>query len=395
MATKTSFLELVEVIGLSGRDNQGGYNTQGDLKYKTPDGVTYESLWSLFTSSLDEFSKHKSALVQMLTFPVTSQTEKVPRIGGFAFEEASEFGVPQSKRTELQFYQLAYDFKDYDLALRYTWKFLRDSGSNQVKAYHNEAMKADQKLIFRKIMEAIFDNRNRSASIEGLVYNVHPLYNGDTMVPPEYNGTTFTAPHDHYIVSGGTKVDPESVEDAVEHIRHHGYNESTGSQIVCLCHKSDLQEVRKFRFGQTSNGTVANYDFVQSEGSSPLIVPNAEGLLGRQPQGTWNGMKVSGSYDDVLYIQEPTMPAGYMLFLASGGAISGTNLVGFREHEDAAWRGLRLLPGNQNRYPLIDGFYQRSFGTGIRQRGGAVVLQIKASGSYDIPTKWQNGGGFE
>jgi hypothetical protein len=39
-------------------------------------------------------------------------------------------------------------------------------------------------------------------------------------------------------------------------------------------------------------------------------------------------------------------------------------------------------------YPLIDSFYQRGFGTGVRQRGGGVVMQIKASGVYDIPTPY-------
>ncbi|AHN84029.1 major head protein [Mycobacterium phage Hawkeye] len=391
------FLQVLSVVGLSGRqDNQGGYNTQADIKYKTSDGVPYNDLWGLFTGALDAWNQHKSKIVQLLTFNVTSQTEKVPRIGQFGFEKASEFGVPQSKRTDLNFYQLAYDFEDYDLAFRYTWKFLRDSPSNQIKAYHNQAMQADLKLIHRKVMEAIFDNRQREASIEGLLYNVYPLYNGDSMVPPEYNGTTFTSGHNHYLVSNGTKIDSQDVEDMADHIREHGYNEENGTKLVAFAHKAEIQEVRKFRFGQTNNNSaVANYDFVQSPAQSPLYLPNAEGLLGKQPQDFWNGLRVQGSYDDVLWIEEPTMPAGYVLMLATGGTLAQQNLVGFREHEDAAWRGLRILPGNQTRYPLVDGFYQRSFGTGIRQRGGAAVLQIKASGTYDIPTKWTNGGGYE
>ncbi|QBJ04731.1 major capsid protein [Mycobacterium phage Delton] len=393
---RESFLEIIAVVGLSGHDNQGGYNTAGDIKYKTADGVSYDSLWNLFSNVTDEWNKHKSKMVQLMTFPVTNQTEKVPRIGQFGFEKASEFGVPESKRTELSFYQLAYDFEDYDLAFRYTWKFLRDAPSSQIKAYHNQALQADAKLIHRKVMEAIFDNREREADIEGLPYKVYPLYNGDNMIPPEYNGTTFSTGHNHYLVSGGTKIDSADVEMAADHIREHGYTEENGTQLIAFAHKAEIQEVRRFRFGQTNNNSaVANYDFVQSQGESPLYLPNADGLLGKQPQSMWKGLRVKGSYDDVLWIEEPTMPAGYVLFLATGGTLAQQNLVGLREHEDAAWRGLRQIPGNQTRYPLIDSFYQRSFGTGIRQRGGAVVLQVKASGTYDIPTKWTNGGGFE
>ncbi len=84
-------------------------------------------------------------------------------------------------------------------------------------------------------------------------------------------------------------------------------------------------------------------------------------------------------------MEEPTTPAGYLLALASGGPANTSNLVGIRQHANPAWRGLRLMPGNQSNYPLIEGFYQFGLGTGIRQRGGAVVMQITASGSYTIP----------
>ena len=385
-AMKADFLSLVSRVGVSGADNQSGYNTEGDLKFRTTDGVPYSEIWSLFETSLDAYNQHKDKMVQLLTYPVGAETEMVPRIGKFKFEKASEFGVPQSARTDVGFYQLAYDFEDYDLALRYTWKFLRGVSQSQLKSYHNEAMKSDKALIWAKVMEAIFNNTTRQAEINGLMYNVHPLYNGDGMVPPAYNNVVFDGTHNHYLVSGGAKIDSEDVEMAANHIREHGYTKAAGTQIICLAGKAEINEVRRFRFGQVNNNTkIANYDFVPSSEQPPMLIPNAEGLLGERPPNTWNGLKISGSYDDVYYIEEITMPAGYVLFLASGGLLAGTNLVGLREHEDAVWRGLRMIPGNQSNYPLVDGFYQRSFGTGIRQRGGAVVLQIKASGSYDVP----------
>ena len=38
------------------------------------------------------------------------------------------------------------------------------------------------------------------------------------------------------------------------------------------------------------------------------------------------------------------------------------------------------------KYPLVDSFYQRTFGVGTRHRGAACVVQVKASGSYTAPT---------
>jgi hypothetical protein len=66
--------------------------------------------------------------------------------------------------------------------------------------------------------------------------------------------------------------------------------------------------------------------------------------------------------------------------------------VGLREHANPAYRGLRLLPGNQQRYPLIDSYYARAFGTGVRQRGGAVVMQVTLNNTYTPPTSYTNNG---
>ena len=51
-------------------------------------------------------------------------------------------------------------------------------------------------------------------------------------------------------------------------------------------------------------------------------------------------------------------------------------------------RGLRLVKGRSADYPLQESMYQRGFGTGIRRRGAGVVMQIKATGSYVIPTQY-------
>jgi hypothetical protein len=77
-----------------------------------------------------------------------------------------------------------------------------------------------------------------------------------------------------------------------------------------------------------------------------------------------------------------------------GGRFNLGNPVGLRQHANPDMQGLRIIAGNNQRYPLVDGFYARSFGSGVRQRGGAAIMQIKASGSYDIPPQYTKGGGF-
>lgn len=373
----------------------GGYHTEQDaLVTQTSDGVDLNALWAEFQQTLEIFNQRRNALVALLTYDVTELIERVPQVTGAEFEEASEFGVPKAVRLAQSFLSLGYDFRDYDIATRYTWKYLRDHDARAVQAVHNAILEADNRLMFRRVMEAIFDNRNRNAEITGENIPVYPLFNADGTVPPAYKGTTFDGTHTHYLVSGnaGPLIDPGDLEEMVTKIAEHGYGQTeTGAQYVLLANKNETKEIRKFRAGVSTNGVVANYDFIPSANSPTLIVPNATGLIGNVPPATWNGLKVIGSYMDVLIIEEDYIPPFYVLMFATGGTQNLQNLVGLRQHKNPQYRGLRLLQGNQQGYPLVESFYSRSFGTGVRQRGGAVVMQIKAAGSYDIPDQYERG----
>lgn len=384
---------MSEVFLLQGGEgNRSGYMTEGDILTHTIDGVDLNQLWAEFIDANTIFNEHKQGMVGLLTYPVLSDIELVPQIGDFNFEVATEFGIPRGQNTNISYYQLAYAYQDYDLKLGFTWKFLRDAPASQVEAIHTKAIQADQALMFRKTMEALFDNRSRETIINSLTYDVHPLVNGDGFVPPSYKGQTFDGTHTHYLASGNATIDSSDFEDSVNHLTEHGYGWDTGTQIVCFANRSEVNEIRKWRFGQTNNnGVTANFDFVPALGQPALIVPNAEGLLGGQAPAVWNGLRVSGAYQDVLVIEEPLMPAGYLLFISTGGASMDENIVGVREHSSPEWRGLKLLPGNHQRYPLIDGYYIHGFGTGIRRRTGGVVMQITA-GSYVIPPAFINDG---
>lgn len=374
---------------------EGGYQTAGDIVTQTIDGIDLNAMWATYQQTLAYWNQKKNALVGLFTYPVTSLIENVPQVGRAVFEEASEFGEPQAGKIHVQYVQLGYDFRDYDVASRWTWKFLRDADARQVAAMHNAYLMADSDLVFRKVMESIFDNRNRVTKIRQQAYDVYPLYNADGMVPPDYGTNSFDGTHDHYMISGGTKVDSKDLEDALDHIEEHGFSIQNGTTLVIMCHKAEAAEIRKFRQGEVNNnGVTADYDFIPSANQPPLILPNDQGLLGSRPPNIWNGLRVLGSYRDALIIEDMSIPEKYFLTFGSGGLGALGNLVGLREHANPAYRGLRLLPGNQQGYPLVDSYYSRGFGTGIRQRGGAVVTQIKDTGTYDIPNQYRKGGGL-
>lgn len=387
---------------LMGATTPGGYSTQADaLVTQTADGVDLNALWAEFQATLEIFNERRASLVNLLTFDVTDPIERVPQVGTVDFEDASEFGVPKAVRLEQSFFALGYDFRDYDLALRYTWKFLRDHDERQVRAQHNAVLEGYNRLVFRRVMEAIFDNRNRVADINNDNVPVYALYNADGTVPPTYKGTTFTGTHSHYFVSNGTPdgggkvhIDSEDIDTLKQRIAEHGYGDEQGTTFVLLLNTIDAADVRTFRAGQANfNGAVAKYDFIPSANSPTIITPNPTGLIGSQPPTTWNGLRVIGSYNNVLIIEEDYIPVNYGLMFGTGGSGNLQNLVGVRQHANSAYRGLRLLPGNQAGYPLVESFYSVGFGTGIRQRAGGAVIQLKASGTYDIPPQYMRGGG--
>lgn len=385
---------IKDVLNLFAFGGDGGYQTGGDVVTMTTDGVDLNAMWEQYQTTLAYWNQRKTGLVGLFTYPVTSLIENVPQVGKAAFEKASEFGEPQAGKIKVSYIQLGYDFDDYDVASRWTWRFLRDADSRQVAALHNAYLMADADLVFRKVFEAIFDNRNRSTIVRNQAYEVYPMYNGDGSIPPDYGTKTFDGTHNHYLVSNSAQVDPGDVEEALDHIEEHGYSRVNGTTLIVMVNKAQAAVIRMFRQGQTTNGVVANYDFIPATNQPTMILPNDQGLLGERAPSTWNGLDVLGSYRGAYIIEELSIPEGYMLTFGTGGLGNLQNLVGLREHQNPAFRGLRLMSGNQQGYPLVDSYYARGFGTGVRQRGGAVVTQFKTSGVYEPPLQYKKGEGL-
>lgn len=375
---------LLNLPDISGADR--GIHSSGDLVTQTSDGVDLNVLWNEYQATLNQFNAGRTALVNFLTFPVTQLTEFIPTAGGDDFEEASEFGVAKSIQGEVGGTFHGYDFKWYDLAARFTWKFLADAPRNRVDAVHAAALEADNRLVFRKIMGSIFSNVGRT-NAEG--NPVHVFYNGDGNVPPTVKGKDFTGAHSHYLVSGATTIDSGDLEQLIDTIAEHGFGPTDGSTIVMLMNKQEVDAVRRFRANETnSNGAIALYDFIPGNGQPTLILPSAEGLLGSTPPSSINGMPVVGAYGNALIVEEAYIPAGYVLAFATGGAANLRNPLGIREHANASMRGLRLINGERAGYPIINSYYQRGLGTGVRQRGSGAILQVKATGSYTPPAQF-------
>jgi hypothetical protein len=363
-------------------DRYRGYNAADDLVTQTADGFDLNDLWSEYQSAVAVANAERTRMIQLLTFPVQQPIDRVAQVSGADFEKASEYGVPVGIRPAAGYFTLGFDLEWYDLGARFTWKFLADAPRSQVDAINSAALEADNRNVYALVMDALFNKNNRVADINGQQdVNVYALYNADGTVPPKYKSNTFDGNHTHYVTSGANTIDSGDVDLIIEDLYSHGYSKQNGYTVAILVNHREANVIRTFRVADGDTN-----DFVPAVGAPGMYLPRDVTLFGNQVSDSWRGLGVIGSYGDALIVEEDTLPVGYVLGMASGGPENLGNPVGLREHSNPSMRGLRLVKGPNPDYPLIDSYYNRGIGTGIRQRGGAFCMQITSSGTYTVPT---------
>lgn len=368
-----------------------GFNSTADLLTQTADGRDLNALWLDYQAVLADYNARRSELVAFLTYGVTEPIVEIPVIGaGADFEEASEYGVPMSIRPGVGHYSMGFPFKWYDLAARFTWQYLADATQEQVDSIQAAAVDSDNRLVFGKVMNGLFNNVNSAASIKGNNYTVYRFWNNDGVVPPPFETTTFTGSHQHYMTTGGA-FEAGDLDLLIDNVAHHGYTVARGYRLVVLMNKQEVTIARAFRSYAQNNGvkdaTHGDWDFIPAQGTAAMLLPQNTVLLGQQPANTLGAMEVVGSYGDVLIVQNGYIPAGYMVAFATGGVDNLNNPLGIRQHTNETLQGMRLVKGPNPDYPIIDSYYVRGFGIGVRQRGAAAVMQVTA-GAYAIPAAY-------
>lgn len=359
-----------------------GYNASADVLTMSADGRDLNAIWDEFQATIAIQNANRQRLVDLLTFPVTTVIEDVPQFGTEDFEEASEYGVPVGIRPTSTVLSLGYTFKWYDIANRFTWQFLADATAQRIEAVHQQVLDADNRLIFKEVMRSLFRNTNRTANIKGQNYNVYTFWNADGTVPPPYKANTFSGTHTHFRSSGAATIDQGDLNEIIDDFKSHGYSAENGSTLFAMVNVVEANTIRSFRVAAG-----ARYDFIPAQGQPGLILPDSTLVGQAQVSADFRGMNVIGNYGPMLILEEEYVPAGYVVGLVSGGDANIQNPIGLREHDNPGLRGLRLVKGRDQSYPLIDSYYARGFGTGVRQRGAGLVMKI-AAGAYTVPTEY-------
>lgn len=391
-------MELVDlrslgiISGGTGGANRLGYHAASDVVTQTADGTDLNGIWNDFQALLNEVNGSRQSLINFLTFGVTNPTELVAQPGeGVDFEEASEYGEPVGSRIQPTYFNLGYTFKWYDLAARYTWQYLADATSAMVDSVANASVEAYYRLLLNQVMKTVFNPTNLTANIRGNSYNVYKFYNADGTVPPKYKNNTFVGSHTHFKTTGSSALEATDLDTMViDDFASHGYDQLGGYRLVLMVHSTLGNVIRNFRSAvntaQAVGGNYGRYDFIPAQGQPGQIIPATTQVIGAaQVANSLAGLNVIGSYGPLIVVTDDWLPTTHAFSFATGGENNLQNPVGIRQHANANLRGLRLVKGRNPDYPLLDSFWAAGFGTGVRQRGGGIVLELSANGSYTAP----------
>lgn len=364
---------------------EGGANEYADVIFQALDGADLGAMWAEFQQTLAIRNSQRDRLVDWLTYRITSPIDQVRYPNTQDFEEATEYGEPVGIRLSPP-YNMGFSFKWYDLAIRYTWQFLLENTGAQISALHNEALEADDRLMFHQVFKTVFNPTNLTSSVRNVPVTVYKFWNGDGIAPPSYKTNTFDGTHTHYLTTGSTDFaasGSDALLDVEDTLYEHGYSLINGYRLMLWVNR---QEGKLLRAARVANDW--EYDFIPGVNVGGGVFIPAGQYVGA-PQGTGDlgalGDTQIGTYGPFHVIEEDFVPAGFVACFAVGGPESLNNPIGIREHENPSGRGLQLLQGDDS-YPIKDSFYRHGFGTGIRHRGAGVLLQVTASGTYGAPT---------
>lgn len=348
---------------------EGGYLVNADANRTvsgtglTVDGQPLNEIWSDLQSRLAAFNRQMDFKVAILTFPVARAQEKVGVYYTPRFEEATEFGRPEKVR--LQYVSRGFPLNHYDLGYGYTQEFIDSARGAEIRAVQAQIESGWSSLLMRLVLTALFTAANATDE-DGL--SVKRLYNNDGEVPPPYKRWSHLGTHTHYLTSAA--LDLAAIRVMYEHLLHHGYGDF-GEQIVGHVNRTQMSVLRGL-----AGWVPAESSTVASIVSGPVV-----GQRGSVP----SGLVVQGYLEGVSWVEDNDIPANYVLMYATAGVFAQQNIVGLRSHENPSIRGLRLIEGNNTRYPLTDSVYDGYTGAGIRHRGAAVITQI-TGGAYASPT---------
>ncbi len=331
----------------------------------TVDGQPIAEIWNELQSRLTAYNNQIAPILGLFSDLTIRSNDQIATYSTRGFEQATEFGRPTN--ISLQYLARAFPIDNYDIGFGYTQKFIDRAKGREILAVQDTVENAWWNLLLNTVFNAMFDN---APGVDPDGVQPLPLYNADGELPPPYKRYTHLTTHTHYLADAGA-ITTALVDVIEEHVTHHGFGDF-GEQLFLLLHRDEMATARGF-----ANFVPAESASVKAIVTGPTIgaAPSAAALI---------GLPVEGFIGKFAVVQMLDVPSGYALGFATGGQFASQNVVRLRQHENESARGLRLIEGPRQRYPLYDAVYDGYTGAGVAQRGAAVIHRF-GNGTYAPP----------
>jgi hypothetical protein len=333
----------------------------------TTDGQSVNEIWNEMQMMLAAFNQSAAALAAFLSFRTVQERERVGIPVSPGFQVATEFGRPSKIR--VMHVTRGFPLEHYDIGDGYTQEYIDNATGAQLLAIQATVVSDWTQLQREIVLDAVFNDTNYTDKDQ---IAVKVLYNNDGEVPPKIKRWTHDGTHTHYLESAGAALVQADLDVMSEHLIHHGFREFGDSAFILHAHRDDVATIRTF----------ANWIPAET-GERPQELANSGVIVGPTRGGA--GLQVEGWVNDWTVVQNNDIPQAFLLGHVSGGPFDVRNVVGWRQHGNESARGLRLIEGNRQNYPLYDSVYDGYSGAGVGQRGAAVAMEITA-GAYTPPT---------
>lgn len=334
--------------------------------------VTYEVAQAYLAMHGAELDKAYSVFVQGTT-PIFKERYKLPgggrlqRLGNRSRAGASRATGAWDVAYPLESFGSAFEWDRVAIAYLTVMQF-----NNELETIRIQ----DINMTRFEVLRALLNNTSRNFvdPIENVgTITIKPLANNDTDTYPPLLGQETEAVEDHYLVAGYTSASISDTNNPFPTIRaelEEHFGTPTGYGNICaFINTAQVDKVEALAdFREVT-------DIVVRPGNDTDTVSGLPNVPGR----------VIGRCNGVWVVEWRWIPADYLL------AIDLDNPAPLKQRVDIPEANLPsalTLVATDMTYPLTNRNYERRFGVGVANRLNGVVMQFKASGSYDIPAAY-------
>jgi hypothetical protein len=345
-----------------------GYSDTRDLT--TLDGVPIREVYDEVDALLGFISEARQRAERLFVVETTEPNMRFyQEASGVLVERGAEYGRPSIQRPRLSSVVQGLPIESFKIATGWTREYIAKQRADRIRRDAEAYARADQKFLWQLTLQTLFDDLAGSTKTfvddeYGSLTVRAPLANGDGVIYPEFENTTFASNHDHYFVSGNTQLTAANITTLQTALEEHGHRDNK-ILIINKAERDDIEALTAFVPREDALVRDPNLVFARVGEEYIGVIKNTGFRV-----AVWN-----------------LLPAGYVVAINDYGEGDDRKPIARREWPAGhALRGLQLIrPDRNNTYPVEQTFYERWIGMGGNYRTNGAVMQVTA-GSYTVPT---------